>query len=509
MKELHQLIHSLTSAQWQSLEKFLTCFSSNKKSQAWELAQLIAKTEKANTTPDEYSMLLYKEVNEERLGRLALNLKEKILECLISTSHTQAVEIVEGREVVISKLRRKALQYHFLTYHMKELDITRSLLDEIISIAKEYEQYSVMAEHLEFKKWTYCMLEGEKKFNEIQKEIDFCEQARKNYSATYDYVAGLKILYEFSGRRDEEKIRLYLQKAIPDVRRKQIATNSPILLYHLNVLMMDYEMLNKNYLKARSICLEIIEVVKSNKSVFTKNRLGIIYDHLAICEMMLGRFEQALEYTRYALQFIPEGTYNYAISKQWEFYSLFHGHQYSEAAACAENMITSARKKELGGFRWEKFYFLLANAHFKNKNFEQALIALENKFEIKADKDGWEFNWRVLQIMANVEVSNLMPDHCDTASKQVEGIRNLFRSNEKKVSFTPRQKNIYKFLTLLEQKGFDFSQLNGKAHNCLEQLSSETEADGWQMLSSELIRFDEWAKEKMKGKKKLLRKKPR
>jgi len=391
---------------------------------------------------------------------------------------------------------------------MQDLDITRSLLDEIISIAKEYEQYSILAEHLEFKKWTYCLRAGEKEFDQMQKEIDSCEEARRNYSIAYDYVARLNMLYEFSGRRDEEKIRQHFKKAIPDVQRKQSASNSSIILYYLKVLMMDYEMLNKNYLKARSICLELIEVVKGNKSVFTKRRLGTAYDHLATCEMLLGRFDHALEHTRIALEFIPEGIYNYTLSRQWEFYALFYNKQYSDAAACAENMIASARKKEMGGFRWEKFYFLLANAHFKIRDFEKTLIVLDNKFEIKEDKEGWEFNWRVLQIMANVELNNLMPDHGDTASKQVERIRNLFRSNEKKVSFTPRQKNIYKFLSFAEQKGFDFSQLNGKGENYLEQLSSETSADGWQVLSSELIPFHEWAIDKMKSKKKLQRKNP-
>ena len=67
MNELHQVIHAMISVQWQSLEKFLTCFSANKKLQAWELAKLIAATEKANTTAAEYSMLLYKKTNEERL----------------------------------------------------------------------------------------------------------------------------------------------------------------------------------------------------------------------------------------------------------------------------------------------------------------------------------------------------------------------------------------------------------------------------------------------------------
>lgn len=498
MKELHQLINALNCSQWQALEKFLTCFSSNNKTQAWQLAQLIAKTEKANTTSAEYSKMIYGKLKEAALERLAFNLKHKILDCIVSTTHCTNDEINEDREIAVTKLRRKVLQYNFLSQHMKGLDITRNVLDEIISMSKEYEQYSVLTEHLEFKNWEYNLREGEKMFTQTLKEIEYYEQMKKNYSAAYNYVAQLNILYEFSGKSDEKKIISFLEKVIPEIQHNYLFAKSPAILYYLKVLEMDYQMLMKNYRLARRVVLEMIPIIKSNKSIFTKRRVGTAYDHLATCEMLLGKFDEATECTQRALEFIPEGTYNYALSKQWEFYALFYGKKYNEAEVCANEIIASARKKELGGFRWEKFYFLLANTYFINGKFTEALVALGNKFEIKEDKEGWEFNWRVLQAMANIELSKRDKSAGDKAVTQIEGIRNLFRNNEKRTNFTLRQKNIYRFLSLAQQKGFRFNLLNGKAHNYIELLSSKTEEYGWQILSSELIPFHEWANTKMK-----------
>jgi len=495
MKAIYELVMSLTSTEWQSLGNYVTCFSANDKPQKkiWKLAQLIHASTDSFETYSSYSIKLYGKVNEEAIDRLARNLKYKILDCLVLTAHSCHEEKSEDRGDAITKLKKKCLQYHYLLQNKKDLDVTRHLLDEIISMAKEYEAYSELVQHLKLKNWNYNLREGEKKFDEGEKEVDKYEKINHAYASAYNRYAKLNIFYEFSGKPNENDIIAFLEKAIPEVKEKQASTDSKIILYYQKILEMDYAMLKENYLSARSISHEIIGIVKTNKSVFTRRRVGTAYDNLAMCVMLLGRFDEAVEYTRYALQFIQEGSYNYALSKQWEFYALYYNKQYKEAIDCAEAMLEVVKKKELGGFRYEKFYFLLANAYFAQGDFIKAYNALENKIEIKEDKEGWEFNWRVLNIMNNIELG-----YCDKAGKQTEALKKFIPNNSAKNSFSPRQKTIRKILSHAAQKGFMFSQLKEKAKDYIEQLSSHDKDYGWQILSAELIPFHVWAASKMK-----------
>jgi len=124
--------------------------------------------------------------------------------------------------------------------------------------------------------------------------------------------------------------------------------------------------------------------------------------------------------------------------------------------------------------------------------FAKTNTLLNEKFEIKEDKEGWELNWRVLRIMTNIELGLE-----GKAEAQVEQFRKFITNNSANNYFSPRQKTIEKFLTLAMRKGFMFSQLNGKSQNCLELLSSGTEEYKWKSLSSELIPFHEWTENKM------------
>jgi tetratricopeptide (TPR) repeat protein len=497
MKTLFELIRSLTSSEWQSLEKFLTCFSSNREPSAksWKLAQLLRQSNREPSSLCCSRKIYFGGINEESIERLARNLKYKILDCLISGTHSNADENQQDRETAITKLKRKCLQYHYLTHNKKDLQATRDLLDEIIRMATDYEAYTELVQHLKLKNWVEGLNHGEELFLEREKEIHKYEMINNAYAASYNYIMRLKILYNWSGTPKEEKIRDLLEQAIPVVKGYYADTHSPIIHYYLKTLEMDHALLTKNYLGARSICLDQLDLVKKSRSVFTLERVGIVFNHLEICEMHLGRFDQALEHAQHAKEFFLQKNYNQLITAEWEFYALFYEKKYYEAEICAGEITREDHKDTIGDFRNEKFYLLLACSLFMQNKFKDTCKALQNKPEIKEDKCGWEFSRRLLQIMNHVELGQE-----DLATKQTDNFKKFIANNKKNHSFSPRQLMIEKFLSHAAHKSFDFDDLNKSAHRLLETLGSADNNSDWQLLSSELIPFHKWAEGKIKDK---------
>ena len=83
MKAIYQLIRSLTNSQWQTLDKYLTCFLSNKAAQnkSLQLAELLRESEHAHPV-NFYSKKLYGKENVGAVERLAQRLRNKILDSL-------------------------------------------------------------------------------------------------------------------------------------------------------------------------------------------------------------------------------------------------------------------------------------------------------------------------------------------------------------------------------------------------------------------------------------------
>jgi len=476
------------------LVNYLTCFGSNRQAHGriLKLAKLLRDSKDA-LPPLMYSIELYGEENLNALKQLVVRLKNRILDVLSSDIVNSSEESSNSEaDVALIRLRRKCTHYQLLLHTKPEIRLKDDLLEEIIALAKEYEDYSILIHHLYIKKW-HCQIRSEKKqYEKIKVQIKQYEKVRSAVITACDYIYELKEIEETSGKRNEEKTQSFFNKAIPHLQYLYAQTHSPYVLYYMRSLEVSKLMLEEKFRYAQNKTHELIKIITQNKSVFKKQRIGIAHDLLAICEMHMGRFHQALAQARLSLNYFPEGHYNYVISKQYEFYSLFCLKRYKEGENCTTEMMRHIGNKQAGDFRFEKFHFMRACAFFKLKRYEETLASLNYKTKIKEDKEGWEFCWRVLQIMANIEIKEN-----DDASALIYALYHFMHDNKKNILFSPRQKTITNLLCLAEKQGFNFSLINTKAFSLLTKLEYTDKDYGWRILSSELIPFHEWAQSKM------------
>jgi len=468
MQELHSILHSLTSAEWHSFQNYLTCFSSHSPENIKQL-QLAKLLMQAETCPEQDAcrIIIYGTKEDICFDILKSALKEKTLDFLLTDISCDKKQELDEADYAIIKMKKKSAQFQQLYYSKKRNLLFYSLLDEIIFLSKEYEQYSLLVEHLRLKKALVSWKKGKEEFRKVSEQMKKYFLFNEIVNKAEHYYYELNMMNEYCGKQDVEMKQQFLKKAIIGLQDGYEQTKSALVNYHLKFLEIEYYQMQNNYSKGRSVCLEWLDVVRKNKSVYRRQRVGVVYDNLSRCEFYMGHYRQAREWAREAQKHFNAGSENYCIALEQEFYALFAMEQYGEAITIAEKMISSATRKELGEFRDAKYHYLLANALFKKERFREALNLLSTERSLSQDKAGWETGARTLKIMTLIEM-NLW----DEASLAVHSLKQFFHYTEKNgTPVSPRDKKILNLLLIAERKGFMFTLLNGSADKYMNALS--------------------------------------
>ena len=493
MQDVYSIFQSLTSAEWCAFKKYLTCFTTYNPENLKQV-QLAEMLVQAKECPDANTccLKLYGNNKDHNFAELKSSLKEKTLDFLLTNISCDKQKELDAADYAIIKIKKKSAQFQQLYYSKKRTPFLFDLLDEIINSAKEYEQYSILVEHLRLKKALVSWKKGQDKFDKISKDMEDAWVCSEALNKAEHYYYELIMLGEYNAKSDDKKVVSFFEKAIVALGGYYTRTKSPYVKYYLKFIELGFYWHYHNYLKARSVRMELINIVRDNKFVYRRQRVGVVYDHLSRCDFYLGNFKQAAEWAREAQKYFNAGSENYCIALEQEFYSLFAMKEYSKAIEIANQMISSASKKELGAFRYAKYNYLLANALFKQCMFSDVLHLLSQRFEISKDKAGWEIGLRVLKIMTLIESLKL-----HEASMAVLALKRILAYTDKKTPVSKRDKTILALLCQAERVGFMFTLLNGNTEKNIKALTENNE-QSWEPFTHEVIPFHEWFTGKMK-----------
>ena len=515
MQDLHSLLHSFTYGEWASFQSYLTSFTAHDqgKLKYLQLAKILMNSETA-PSHDACCISIYGAKNVHSFNELKSSFREKALDFLLTDISADKQKELDEADYAVIKIKKKSAQFQQLFYSKKRIPLLYPLLDEIIFLSKEYERYSLLVEHLRIKRNSIGWKKGEKEFAKINKEMENYEACSRMVNKAEYYYYELMMKSDPSGKQSDQKLKSFFEKATVELDAYYEQTKSALIKYHNEFLKLGYSIHVKNYLKARSICLKLLEVVRNNKSVYRRQRIGVVYDNLSRCDFYLGNFEQAAEFATEAQKHFKLNSENYCIALEQEFYALFAMNNYEKAVDIANKMISNAPSKELGEFRFSKYNYLLANALFKQRRFNEVLDLLSQNRELSKDKTGWEVGARTLTIMTLIEMLKL-----DEAGLAVHSLKQFYKrldskiinisetnspdgeiaasENEKETSIRSRDKKILNLLLIAERAGFMFSTLNGNTNKYAKALASEFP---WEPFTHELIPFHEWFAKKMKNK---------
>lgn len=487
------MMHCLTPAEWTSLQIFLTAFTPHDPARLKyvQLARILMEA-KSPPNAEACCLKLYGRKKSPGFQMLKTRLKEKVFDFLGTDLSADKQQELDELDYATTKMKKKAALFYQLFFSKKRMLWLYDLLDDIISSAREYEQYIILLDHLKFKKSFVSFKKSDKELERINTEMEFSLKCVSIWNKAEHYYYRIGVLQAFTSKPNRQKALLELEENIAEIKTGFEFTNSSRVHYYMKYLELAYYQLKEDYPQARRVCLELLNIVLNNKSVYRRQRVGVTYVDLSQCEYYLGNFEQVALYAKKAQKIADQSSDNYCIALEQEFCALFAMRQYGQSAEVANKMIASATSKELGEFRYSKFNYLLANTLFKQHKFKQVLQILSQKREISKDKSGWEIGARVLHIMTLIELQK--PDE---ASYVTERLRKFIEFTNKKTPVSLRDKIILKVLLTLEKSEFVFSLLNANLEKHILALRDTKSETRWQPFTHEVIPFHEWLEEKM------------
>jgi hypothetical protein len=499
MKSLHTLIHSLSKGEQRVTRTALTCFSGKKDSTTKTLKLFDYLLKNKNHIPPnrECALHIYNNARDRRFKMLKLRFRQKLLDSIVLDLNLSRKGMLEGVDQGNIKVRKKISQLFYLLY-LKGV-VLDTLLDEVIDLSKKFECYSSLIEALRVKKYSKGFLKGEADFNKINKEIEFYEYCNSALHKANDLYYRHIINANFHARADSDKINNYLEKGIAELSRDYESTNSALVGYYLKLLEMAYFENAENYFFAKRSCLELLDIVKNNKSVYRKARLSLVYMNLCHYNIFLHRYKEAIKEVRMAQSLIVSANAYYLTSKEWEFNALFHENHMEEAGLLITSLIKKTSEvSENDDFRLAKYNFYKAAVLFKQGNYKPVLRELNMHLEISKDKEGWGTAIRVLTIMTLIEM-----DRLDEVSSRLDSLRKHMERNTEKGNTRAREKIIFRILQTLETSGFILKNAEEKKiTGYIKLLNSNDKIYKWKPLSSELIPFHKWFTDKFALKKK-------
>lgn len=492
MEALRQLLQSLNRAELELLKsslKFSASGQSKPEKRSIKLIDLLLKSKKVLSDIQISDKIYGKGAPRSKISMLKTRLKEKVLDSLIADINIEKVQNIDGPDVAMLEVRKSLAQFQYLFYSKGNLKATGQLLEEVIQKSKKYELYSVLVEALKYQKWMKGYQQGEKVFAEANKEVVFYDNCNRILNKAADYYYRYIMINDFSSNHSLSKIQSFLTASVSDLKKDLQVIESPIVAYYTKLLEFLLYESKENNVKARSLCLELINIIRNNVSVFRKQRIAIAYDNISKCESKLRNFSNAIEYAQLAQQHTMPGSINYSIAQEHEFYALFYNKQYKAAGALSGSMISSVHDV-LGDFRYATYRFYNAYALFAQGKFKEALRILNQHLDLSSDKTGWDIAVRVLAIMCCIELEN------DKASAMVENLRkHVEYSIKNNHEMKERDSRIVKVLHYLQANGFRYDKTNAKLIANTDLLRSQKSCP-WEPFTPELIPFHEWLERK-------------
>jgi hypothetical protein len=462
------------------------------KNEAMELSlfKYIIKNKREKITDE----IIINETATKRVTDLKNNLFNKVLEALTLDKHITNSELFSDSDIYSFILRKKLLvcKISLRTISPGKTETINELLDEVISLSKEYELYEILVDALNTKKYFNGIRTGLLDFEKINDELEFYDFCHKAVYKAVDNYYRLILNNDFIKSFSKADIAQHLNYSIGTMEIDYKKTKSEQINYYLHILRFALAEQKKEFENAIKECNKIISILKKHKAIFRKERMGFVHTNLCQYKTFLGKYSEAIKEAKTSQKYYLEDSFNYAVSKEQEFYTNLYSENYKEAERCL-NTLLSHSKIDTGEFRKSKFIYYKACVHFADMDHKNALGLLNESLEIEKDKTRWNISLRILNIMIFIELSKI-----DEAFSSLESLRKYMERTGKTDEVSKRDILIVKLLREMQKNGFEFDPKDATTSKMLKQLSEKDSETSWEYFSSELIPFHEWIKKKFK-----------
>lgn len=492
MEDLRELIKVLSKQEARVIRDYLRAYSSNGKedTKSLKLFESILKTKNKTFNDSHYAQLIFGTEPDGAYRTLKSRFRPKMLDALVLDFNIERNGVAEPVDKAWFKALKKQLQFNFIYRTKGNKKIAYRLLDEMETIAREFELYAVLLEVLRFKKYLTGITKGIQEFKKINKEISFIEYCQQAFHKANDYY--FQIILQGSSKIDFEngEYTRKIREIIYELEKDFSLTKSSSLNYYRKLIEIHYFNEERNYEASEIACEEFLNTVKTNPAVRRKMRLAAGYSNLCTVNICLGKYLQATSFGRKAVEFLPKGNNNYFIGSENYFFALFRNQSNQECLNLLDKLISESKKGP--GINWsDKFQFYKAATCFQAGDFKKSLKILQQKFRFERDKTELELQVRLVEILSYIELNE-----SDAASRKINLLYKGYYLGNKKDELTPRWQQILRLLYSFSHKGLVFNDLSVSDKKIITKLYDPKSPSYWDPITSEIIPVHKWFQEK-------------
>jgi len=312
------------------------------------------------------------------------------------------------------------------------------------------------------------------------KHTEKCGRAVRRASELY-YRALIR--KKFNAHPDIPSLQKFLKSGIKELHALHRQTHSAEVLYFLKYLELDFFQNEKNFALAQKKCVELLEVIRKNVSVFTHQRIDYACGNYAQCCMYLGEYSFALKLLK-GLEYLIPYSLDWLESKEVEFRILFYQKKYAEA----KRLLDILQKKipdDIEPIRLAKIKFFLSCVLLLQRDFKKTEAILHANSELLKDKSGWAVSIRLVELMALAE-----------QNKKKE-IIHAAKHLKKFIAYTVKNRLVSKRDELMLDLFLALSNLESKRMRKrivrIQKILSVKKGEyAWDVFGHEIIRYDEW-----------------
>lgn len=487
---IRQLIKKMGTDEIKLSRKFITGFNSRGESEPNKGDQLIALLLEEKKTGKEFQIkeiekLLYGRVGTSAFLRLVFRVKDKLFESLLLSTnlHREGAYSERGREL---HEVRKDISIAEILLDRGLQDVTIEMLNDIINRCTKYEFYEECLSAVKLRLELGSFNTGIKSYNADKKLYDQTLLSLACVKKAVEYYSMLLADVEFKATPGFAKYSKRLESQISELYADLKATSSAYVAFYLNYIEAHHLQMQCRYKAASNILKELVGIIVQYPAIKTNSRLAGAIINFAWNELYCYNFSNAITEIENAEKLLPQNHINLYQCYEAKFYGCFYLKQYDKAKECLE-LLNLMDNGSLSAFRNGRREYLLASVYFMQTRFDKAAELLRDLNPIEVDDLGWNLGIRFLYILNDIE-----QEKTDNAELRIENLRKHLEKQKKKTVINRRDWVKYDILKELVYTHFDFTQVQRRKRQELEELSSTESEIKWIILGAEIIPFQNW-----------------
>ena len=481
--QLQKLIEALHTSEIRLARKHILAYESNhttKHRKMFLLFQLIC-----HKSRHDYSRIKQKvspNSNNDSFNRLIKRTINRVYESLMLDVNISRKDAYNEFFRVQIDVRKKLIRAQIL--------LSKGLIDQakrnirlIKRTTKVYELYDELVESLFLLQRVYGNAKEFKEFKIVKAEIKRYEHTRKLLLESKSLYHSIKAELSTSLVKNKEKRDVFTE--IHKLKEYFDETSSYKILSYYLLLMMEFYYMNNQYKAEIETGLNFISHLKQQKSIYSKNRISLIYSSLSNSLIGACDFLNTDKFADASIKWAKNNpTLDHLIALEQKVKALIYLGKHERALEEIERILSHSLIEKYPFQKTKADYFSAVIA-FLLCDYKFASRKVYDLGFIEKDKEGWNLWIRLLRVMISLEKEDI-----STVDFELESFRKYLERIG--VDKSSRMQMIFNVLHQLERNDFDFAATYKKNEINFQLLRSLGKPYKWDSTTAEIVVFHEW-----------------